>query len=104
MALTRDEWLEKERQAEAAQQVRFDGLTRLAIDLSADADEAEANADALAKLPAGDPGPQRAKAERIRRAVELVEFVAGRLDRVHLLQQPVPYRGARFGQKQRGTA
>lgn len=100
MALTRDEWLEQERQAEAAQQVRFDGLTSLTLRVHGYADRAESSADALTTIPGADPRPRRQEAEDLRRMVEIAEFFASRLDRIHLLQQPVPYQGARFGQKQ----
>lgn len=104
MALSREEWLEQEREAEAAQQVRFDGLTRLTLRLQGYADRADASADALATIPGADARPRRQEAEDLRQALEIVEWMAGRLDRVHVLQQPVPYQGARFGRKREQRA
>lgn len=84
----------------------FEAMEADAILLERLAEEAEQSASVLRKLPSASLDAARAlevQAKRLRRIAACLGYMAGRLDRLHLLNEPVR-RESNYGGNQRSAA
>jgi hypothetical protein len=84
----------------------FDAMEADALLLERLAEEAEQSATVLKKLPSGSLDAARsleARAKRLRRIAACLGYMAGRLDRLHLLNEPVR-RESNYGGNHRSAA
>lgn len=84
----------------------FEAMEADAMLLERLAEDAEQSASVLKKLPSASldaAGSLEAQAKRLRRIAACLGYMAGRLDRLHLLKEPVR-RESNYGGNQRSAA